>query len=128
MVLGAGGLFLVLIVGGLLASGRLPLLRSRLELDGTTYHTVAEAPACLTANRYERFTGYAARKDPAMAGMIEQGICVLLRPGIEVRPVRRVGSWLGTRSLLLVRVVGTKQTLVLDERLGLAPEPARRSR
>jgi hypothetical protein len=116
----AGWLVLVLIVGGLLASGRMPLLRSRLKWDGTTYYTAGAAPACLTANRYQKFIGYyTARNDPPMAEMIEQGVCVLLRPGIEVQPVRRVGSWLDTRSLVQVRVVGTKQSMVLEERLGL---------
>ena len=121
MMVRAGWLSLVLIVGGLLASGRMPFLSSRLKWDGTTYHTVEESPACLTANRYQKFIGYyAARNDPPMAEMIEQRVCVLLRPGIEVRPVRRVGSWLDPRSLVQVRVMGTRQIMVLDERLGLA--------
>jgi hypothetical protein len=129
MMVRAGWLSLVLIVGGLMASGRMPVLRSRLKWDGTTYHTVGDAPACLTANRYKKFIGYyTARNDAPMAAMIEQEVCVLLRPGIEVLPVRRVGSWLDTRSLVEVRVMGTKQTMVLDERLGLAvtgPAPRR---
>jgi hypothetical protein len=129
MMVRAAWLSLVLIVGGLLASGRMPVLRSRLKWDGTTYSTVGEAPACLTANRYKKFIGYySAGNDPTMAEMIEQRVCVLLRPGIEVLPVRRVGSWLDTRSLVEVRVLGTRQTMVLDERLGLAatgPAPRR---
>ncbi len=116
----AGWAAILMAIAGLLATSRLPLVRSRLSWDGTTYQTTQGAPACLTADRYRQFSAYrAAKNDRPMAAMLDQRVCVLLRPGIEVLPVRRVGWWLDDHRLVSVRVSGTRQTMVLDERLGL---------
>lgn len=115
-----GWVALVLIGGGLLAIRWAPALGSRLKWDGTTYHTVGGTPACLTANRYRKFRNHQAANDHApMAEMLEQGVCVLLKANIEVLPVRRAEPWLDGGRLLRVRVVGTKQTMVLEELLAL---------
>ena len=118
---GARWAAVVLAVGGLLVAGRLPMVQSRISRDGTTYQTTAGALACLTADRYKRFIAYRQAKDDSLsAGMLDQGVCVRLRPGIEVRPIRRVGWWLDDYRLVQVLVISTRQTMVLDERLGLA--------
>jgi hypothetical protein len=48
---------------------------------------------------------------------------VFLKAGIEVTPLRRIGSWPGPRSLLQVEVVGTRQTMVVEEGLALEERP-----
>ena len=125
----AGWAAILMALGGILATSRFPVVRSRLSWDGRTYQTTGGAPACLTADRYRQFSSYrAAKEDRLMTAMLDQGVCVLLKPGIEVQPVRRVGWWLDDHRLVSVRVSGTRQTMVLDERLGLAalePSPKR---
>ncbi len=116
----AAALVLTLGVTGAVAWGLLRRYEHRLAWHGTSYRTVGGAPACITASRYREFQRHSIAGDaPMRLAMIAQGVCVLLRPGIEVQPIHWIGAWLDGGRLVQVRVAGTRQTMVLDPALAL---------
>lgn len=89
---------------------------ARMEF-GKIYHTVGQAPACLTTDLYEEMWRYYEQKDEgALSELIENGQCILLKPGLAVEVTDK---YFKTPHLNEVRVRGSRQRMVLQPSIAI---------